>query len=217
MANSEENTRKKRMTDKNKSLNLFFLENKFVGSYNDMKIIPNSNLSEVCFVGRSNVGKSSIINSICKTKKLTKTSKTPGRTISINIFNISKILNIADMPGYGYSKISKKFREELKNLTSSYIYNRKNLKHIFVLIDTKVGLKGSDIDMLDIIAESKKKFSIIMTKIDKCSENYANNQINSILSLMKNYSKNFYEIHLSSSKKNYGIVEIQKNLFGLTK
>ncbi len=217
MANSEENTRKKRMTDKNKSLNHFFLENKFVGSYNNMEIIPNSNLSEVCFVGRSNVGKSSIINSICKTKKLTRTSKTPGRTISINIFNISKILHIADMPGYGYAKISKKFREELKNLTSTYIYNRKNLKHIFVLIDTKVGLKGSDIDMLDIITESKKKFSIILTKIDKCSENHANNQIKSILSLMKNYSKNFYEILLSSSKNNYGIVEIQKKLFGLTK
>ncbi len=114
------------MPDGSRSLNLFFSQNNFLGSFNDICKIPNADLPECCFVGRSNVGKSSIINAITKTKKLAKISKTPGRTQSINLFEINKAINIVDLPGYGYAKVSKNTRVQLSNLIESYISNRNN-------------------------------------------------------------------------------------------
>ena len=121
------------------------------------------------------------------------------------------------MPGYGYAKISKIKREELATLVENYLINRENLKQVFVLIDCKVGIKGSDIDILDIINESNKQFSIILTKVDKCAANFIDKQKESLLSLLKNYKSHFNTIFSSSSSKNLGIVDIQKEIFNLTK
>ena len=205
------------MTNASRSLNLFFSKNTFKGSFNSFTEVPNNHLPECCFIGRSNVGKSSIINAITKSKKLAKTSKTPGRTQNINLFLINDKINIIDLPGYGYAKISKIKRQELSYLIKNYLINRENLKQIFVLIDCKVGLKDSDIDILDIISESDKQFSIILTKVDKCATNFINKQKKSLLSLFKNYKSHFNTIFSSSSNKNIGIVDIQKKIFNLTK
>ena len=121
------------------------------------------------------------------------------------------------MPGYGYAKISKVKRDELANLVESYIINRKNLQQVFVLIDCKVGIKDTDIDIFDIISESNKQFSIILTKIDKCAINFVKSQNESLLSLMKNYQSGFKKIFSTSSNKNIGITDIQKNVFNLSK
>ena len=205
------------MVNGNRSLNLFFSHNNFLGSFSDINKIPNINLPECCFIGRSNVGKSSIINAITKTKKLARISKTPGRTQAVNLFEINKSINIVDLPGYGYAKVSKSIRDHLSDLLETYIANRENLARIFVLIDCKVGVKNSDIDIFDLITSCNKKFSIILTKTDKHSINLIQIQIASILSLMKNYNKNFVKIFSSSSKKNIGILDIQKDLFNLSK
>ena len=146
------------MPSASRSLNLFFSRNHFKGSFNSFNEVPNEHLPECCFIGRSNVGKSSIINAVTKSKKLAKTSKTPGRTQNINSFLINDKINIIDLPGYGYAKVSKAKREELYNLIESYLINRENLKQIFVLVDCKVGIKDSDIDILDIISENNKQF-----------------------------------------------------------
>tara|TARA_Y100000741_G_C18166121_1_gene523238 strand:+ start:133 stop:759 length:627 start_codon:yes stop_codon:yes gene_type:complete len=205
------------MASSNKSLNNFFCSNKFLGSYISYKDIPESIIEkEYCFIGRSNVGKSSLINSITKTKKLAKTSKTPGRTQAINVFEISKKINFIDLPGYGFAKVSKVMRDNLMNLIEEYIENREKLNHVFILIDSKVGLKNSDIDMLDFINNCSKEFSIILTKIDKISKNQINFQKKSILSLMKNYNKTFDNIYLSETKKNNGIIEIQKKIYEIS-
>ena len=96
------------MASSSKNLNNFFLKNKFLGSYESTVSIPELVVKkECCFIGRSNVGKSSLINAITKTKKLAKTSKTPGRTQSINIFEINNKINLVDLPGYGFAKVSK--------------------------------------------------------------------------------------------------------------
>ncbi len=205
------------MASSNKNLNNFFCSNKFLGSYISYKDIPESIIEkEYCFIGRSNVGKSSLINSITKTKKLAKTSKTPGRTQAINVFEISKKINFIDLPGYGFAKVSKVMRDNLMNLIEEYIENREKLNHVFILIDSKVGLKNSDIDMLDFINNCSKEFSIILTKIDKISKNQINFQKKSILSLMKNYNKTFDSIYLSETKKNNGIIEIQKKIYEIS-
>jgi len=204
------------MAKSNKNLNDFFSSNKFLGSFNSYQDIPYSEIKkECCFIGRSNVGKSSLLNAITKTKKLAKTSKTPGRTQSINVFEINKKLNIIDLPGYGFAKVSKVMRENLIALIESYIEYRKELDHVFLLIDSKVGIKNSDIDMLDFLNNCSRNFSVILTKIDKISFNQVDFQKNSILSLMKNYNKIFKDIYLSETKKNNGIYEIQKTIYGL--
>ena len=205
------------MANTNKNLNNFFSKNKFLGSFNSYKDIPYSEIKkEYCFIGRSNVGKSSLLNSVTKTKKLAKTSKTPGRTQSINIFEINNKINIADLPGYGFAKVSKVMREKLIILIEDYVQNREKLNHVFLLIDAKVGIKSSDIDMLDFLNDCSKEFSIILTKTDKISFNQANVQKNSITSLMKNYKKTFINIYLTETKKNNGINEIQKTIYKLS-
>ena len=205
------------MSDGNRSLNLFFSKNNFIGSFISIDQIPETQLPECCFVGRSNVGKSSIINAITKFKKLAKTSKTPGRTQAINLFMINNKINLVDLPGYGYAKVSKVKRDELANLIESYIVNRKNLQQVFVLIDCKVGIKDTDIDIFDLINESNKQFSIILTKIDKCAINFVKSQNESLISLMKNYQSRFKKIFSTSSNKNIGITDIQKDVFNLSK
>ena len=205
------------MASSSKNLNNFFLKNKFLGSYESTVSIPELVVKkECCFIGRSNVGKSSLINAITKTKKLAKTSKTPGRTQSINIFEINNKINLVDLPGYGFAKVSKIKRENLMLLIEDYIKKRNNLSHIYLLIDSKVGLKNSDIDMIDYINYCKKIFSIILTKIDKVSKNHINIQNNSIISLMKNYKKTFKNIYFSETKKNNGIIDIQKSIYKLS-
>ena len=205
------------MASSNKNLNNFFLVNKFLGSYESTVSIPELIVKkECCFIGRSNVGKSSLINAITKTKKLAKTSKTPGRTQSINIFEINNKINLVDLPGYGFAKVSKIKRENLMLLIEDYIKKRNNLSHIYLLIDSKVGLKNSDIDMIDYINYCKKIFSIILTKIDKVSKNHINLQNKSVISLMKNYKKTFKNMYFSETKKNNGIIDIQKSIYKLS-
>ena len=204
------------MPSANHKLYSFFSDNKFSGSFEQIEKIPASNLPEFCFIGRSNVGKSSMINALTKTKNIARTSKIPGRTQTINFFEVSKCLNIVDLPGYGYAKVSKKNREYLNYLIESYISSRENINMVYVLVDCKIGIKNSDIDIFDLISFQDKNFTVIVTKIDKYSRILSEKQINSITSLLKNY-KNFKQIFLSSSKKNNGIIDIQKNIFSLTK
>ena len=157
------------------------------------------------------------MNAVSKTKKLAKTSKTPGRTQSINVFEINNKINIIDLPGYGFAKVSKVMRGNLINLIEEYIHYRKALDHVFLLIDSKVGIKNTDIDMMDFINNCSKNFSLVLTKIDKISSNQREFQKKSILSLMKNYKKTFQNIYLTETKKNNGIYEIQKTIYGLLK
>ena len=206
------------MADSNRSLNNFFNVNKFIGSFNSYEDIPYTEIKkECCFIGRSNVGKSSLLNAVTKTKKLAKTSKTPGRTQSINVFEINNKINIIDLPGYGFAKVSKVMRGNLIILIEEYIQYRKGLDHVFLLIDAKVGIKNTDIDMMDYIDNCSKNFSLVLTKIDKISYNQREFQKKSVLSIMKNYKRTFQNIYLSETKKNNGINEIQKTIYGLLK
>ena len=156
------------MSNASRSLNLSFSKNIFKGSFNSFIDVPNEHLPECCFVGRSNVGKSSIINAITKSKKLAKTSKTPGRTQNINSFLVSNKINIIDLPGYGYAKVSKTKREELYSLIENYLINRENLRRVFVLIDCKIGIKDSDIDILiELNGQIGSKFIDLAEELEK--------------------------------------------------
>jgi GTP-binding protein len=206
------------MANRNKLLNNFFNTNKFIGSFPSYRDIKTSgNIPDCCFVGRSNVGKSSIINALTRTKNLAKTSKTPGRTQSINIFLINKIINLVDLPGYGYAKVSKVMRNNLGILIEEYIQNQSNLTLTYVLLDAKVGVKNSDIDMFDLLYDYNRNFSIIFTKVDKCSKSYLSDLEKSMESLMNAYKKKFNKFFFTSTKKFEGIIDIQKDIYTLSK
>ena len=121
---------------------------KFIISKPHWKDCPNPNIPEYAFIGRSNVGKSSLINSLCGNKGLAKTSSTPGKTQLINHFLINENWYLCDLPGYGYAKVSKKAREEWGKMIRGYIINRENLMNTFVLIDSRLKPQQIDIDFM---------------------------------------------------------------------
>ena len=204
------------MIEGKRSLNLFFSKKMFLGSFNELEKMPNHHLPECCFIGRSNVGKSSIINAVTKSNKLAKISKTPGRTQSINLYEINNKVNLVDLPGYGYAKLSLSLRTHLSNLLQSYLKERTNLKKTYILVDCSVGMKNIDIDALEILSDIKKSYIIILTKTDKCTINFINKQKDSILSLLQNYNNVPTNIIFTSCKNNQGILDIQKDIFTLT-
>ena len=142
----------------------------FVISNTDYKKCPQDEKAEYAFIGRSNVGKSSLINALTNNKSLAKTSGKPGKTQLINHFLINKEWYMVDLPGYGYAKTSKSNRAIFHNMISDYLINRKNLISLFVLIDSRHELQDIDSDFMQWLAENGIPFSIIFTKTDKLSK-----------------------------------------------
>ena len=134
----------------------------------------------------------------------------------MNYFSYDEKRHIVDLPGYGYAKLSAILREHLSNLLEYYLKKRKNLKKTYILIDCKVGVKNIDIDTFDMMLENNIPFTVILTKIDKCSKNFIKKQRESILSLLQNYHKIQNDIFISSCKNHEGIIDIQKDIFALT-
>ena len=131
---------------------------------------PTGNKLEYAFIGRSNVGKSSLINMLCNNKALAKTSATPGKTLLINHFIINDEWYIVDLPGYGYAKCSKKMQQKLDQMITSYILQRRQLVNLFVLIDIRHKPQKIDLDFINWLGNSNIPFSIVFTKADKLSK-----------------------------------------------
>jgi GTP-binding protein len=128
---------------------------------------PNTNIPEFAFIGRSNVGKSSLINMLVVKKDLARTSATPGKTVSINFFLINQKWHIVDLPGYGYAKRSKTLRMQWENVLVDYLKNRKVLQCVFVLIDSRLPPQTSDISFINMLGEMEVPFVLVFTKLDK--------------------------------------------------
>jgi len=139
----------------------------FVKSSQSWKECPESKIQEYAFIGRSNVGKSSLINALTSRKYLAKTSGTPGKTQLINHFIINESWFLTDLPGYGYAKVSKSSRKVFQKLITDYILNRQQLTNLFILIDSRHDPLQIDIDFITFVGESQIPFSIIYTKYDK--------------------------------------------------
>ena len=140
---------------------------KFIKSSSSTNECPNNNFPEFAFIGRSNVGKSSLINMLTKNKKLAKTSGSPGKTLLINHFLINNIWFLVDLPGYGYAKISKKEKRKIENIIVDYFSNRVNISITFVLIDIRLHPQEIDIEFMNWLSENNISFKIIFTKEDK--------------------------------------------------
>ena len=128
---------------------------------------PDDNKPEYAFIGRSNVGKSSLINMLCRNKKLAKTSATPGKTLLINHFIINKEWYLVDLPGYGYAKRSKTEIAKLDQMIRGYILQRQQLVNVFVLVDVRLEPQNIDIEFINWLGQSSIPFTIVFTKADK--------------------------------------------------
>jgi len=141
----------------------------FICSSPDVSSCPNDYLPEFAFIGRSNVGKSSLINMLCARQKIAKVSSTPGKTRLINHFLVDKSWYIVDLPGYGYAKVSKTEREKLNKMIHGYLLERKQMRCVFLLIDARLEPQKIDLNFLSWLAENKVPFFILFTKVDKLS------------------------------------------------
>lgn len=143
----------------------------FVISNTDFRKCPDTGLPEYAFIGRSNVGKSSLINMLTGRSGLAKTSQTPGKTMLINHFIINKSWYIVDLPGYGYAQRGKKAQEQLREIIESYILGRTEMTNLFLLIDSRHAPQKIDLEFMDWLGENEVPFSIVFTKLDKLGVN----------------------------------------------
>jgi len=138
---------------------------------------PPANRPEIAFAGRSNVGKSSLINRLINSRNLARTSSRPGRTRSINFFSVGKTLYLTDLPGYGYAGVPLNVRRDWKKLVETYLKKRSSLKAVVVILDIRRELSEGDLDLLNWLKAFQIKPIIVLTKIDKLSKNRAHKQI----------------------------------------
>ena len=189
----------------------------FVISNTDYKKCPDDNKNEYAFIGRSNVGKSSLINALTNNKSLAKTSSKPGKTQLINHFLINKEWYIVDLPGYGYAKTSKTNRAIFHKMISDYLKNREKLICLFVLIDCRHKLQKIDSEFMQWLAENQIPFSIIFTKTDKLSKNNLRSKLKNFKNEMLKSWSELPKTFTSSAIKKEGIIEITGYISNLNK
>lgn len=138
----------------------------FIGSFNSLKELPKTDIPEFCFIGRSNVGKSSLINFLTGKNDLAKVSSTPGKTQSLNYFLLNKEWYLVDLPGYGYARRSKSLRQDWEKTMYRYFEERETLINVFLLIDSRISPMKSDLEMIEWLGSRGIPFALVYTKAD---------------------------------------------------
>lgn len=180
----------------------------FLQSNTKIDKLPAANKPEYAFIGRSNVGKSSLINMLTNKKQLAKTSSTPGKTITINHFVINDEWYLVDLPGYGFAQRSKKDRESWKVMLDNYIRNRKNLISMFVLVDSRIEPQKIDLEFISHLGELQMPFGIIFTKIDKINNTTLEKNLEVYKTKLAEEWEEFPPIFITSSEKEIGKDEV---------
>lgn len=188
---------------------LFLKPCRFVLGVADLSQLPETALPEVAFAGRSNVGKSSLINALTNNSRLAHTSKTPGRTQQLNFFRLDDRLHIVDMPGYGFAKVSKEQKDAWHKLLRDYLRGRPNLRVVFVLVDARHGLKESDREIMDMLDVSAVPYRIVLTKADKTTPAEKTALLSALVPELKKRKAAFPEPLLTSSHEKSGLFELQ--------
>jgi GTP-binding protein len=179
-------------------------EAKFIISNTDIKLCPTDGKPEYAFIGRSNVGKSSLINMITEKKDLAKTSGRPGKTQLINHFLINGDWYLVDLPGYGYAKASKTSRNQWEKFISEYLMKRETLINIFVLIDSRLEVQKIDLEFMTWCAEKQLPFSMVFTKIDKLSSSALQKNLAAYKKEMLKYWEELPPVFTTSAESKFG-------------
>lgn len=180
----------------------------FVISNTDFRKCPDTGLPEYAFIGRSNVGKSSLINMLTGRSGLAKTSQTPGKTMLINHFIINKSWYIVDLPGYGYAQRGKKAQEQLREIIESYILGRAEMTNLFLLIDSRHAPQKIDLEFMDWLGENEVPFSIVFTKLDKLGVNAGKLKIEEYKKVLLEHWEELPPIFATSSEDGRGREEL---------
>jgi GTP-binding protein len=183
-------------------------QTEFRGSFPSVQQCPADDRPEFAFIGRSNVGKSSLINMLTGRTNLARTSKKPGKTQLLNYFLINQQWHLVDLPGYGYAKISKKKRQEWERMIQDYLVKRLQMQCAFVLIDAMIPPQKIDIDFLDWLGKMRIPFVIVYTKTDRLKADELTQNLNAIRTELSNYWEPLPQEFITSSEKGIGRAEI---------
>jgi len=186
----------------------------FAGS-TKIENLPQAGLPEVAFAGRSNVGKSSLINALTDRKALARTSRTPGRTQQLNFFNLDNRITLVDMPGYGYARASKSHIQDWTTLMHDYLKGRATLKRLCMLIDARHGIKASDKILMNELDKAAVVYQIILTKADKVSKTTVLEFSKNFDRMRKEHPAGHPDIIATSARESLGIPELRASLAAL--
>lgn len=191
---------------------LFSADVQFMRGVTRLEDLPPLSLPEIAFAGRSNVGKSSLINAVLGRKDMARTSNTPGRTQEINFFDLAKTLILVDLPGYGYARESKSKVKAWNELIRLYLRGRASLKRVFLLVDSRHGLKANDQEIMEMLDEAAVSYQLILTKCDKLKPS----EVEKVLTLTSHeaakHAAAFSEVLTTSSMSKNGIESLRMSI-----
>ena len=191
---------------------LFARDVTFMLSAVSLETLPPARLPEICFAGRSNVGKSSLINALTNRNGLARASNTPGRTRELNYFNVDDRLFVVDLPGYGYAKASKSDIARWTKLTRQFLFGRASLRRVFLLIDSRHGLKDSDLELMAMLDETAVTYQLILTKTDKLKKGQLDKVLSKTQAAIAKRPAAFPQIINTSSETKKGLGELRAEI-----
>ena len=193
---------------------LFAHEARFVAGAGEPAALPPETLPEIAFAGRSNVGKSSLVNALTGRRVLARISNTPGRTQQINFFDLGGALMLVDLPGYGYAEASKAAVKRWTGLVRRYLQTRAALRRVCLLIDARHAIKEIDRPLLELLDRAGVSYQIVLTKIDKLGPTALGETIQRVAAEIASHTAAYPEIHLTSAEERRGITALRATLAG---
>ena len=187
----------------------------FVKGVASLDALPMPEKTEIAFAGRSNVGKSSLINAVFRKKDLARASATPGRTQQLNYFDLDNKMYIVDMPGYGYAKASDKQVKEWNNLVFTYLKGRPNLRRVFLLIDSRHGIKDKDTEVMKMLDKAAVSYQLILTKTDKLNAASLEKITADVKKKMTSFIACHPQLLITSAEKKQGLTDVRISLYEL--
>lgn len=194
---------------------LFAGETEFLKGVVAMSGLPEADRPEVCFAGRSNVGKSSLINALTGRKGLARASNTPGRTQEVNYFTLAASHYLVDLPGYGYANAPVAVVEKWQRLLKSYLQGRATLRRAFVLVDARHGVKPVDEEIMTLLDKAAVTFQCVLTKVDKLKKGDLDRVLGQVRGKLSTHPAAFPELVLTSSEKGDGIETLRAIIAGI--
>ena len=178
----------------------------------DIESLPPQSLPEIAFVGRSNAGKSSLINALTNRKTLARVSHTPGRTREINFFNLGGKLILTDLPGYGYAKASKSLAAEWQTLIFAYLSGRASLRRVALLIDARRGVMDIDLAVMELLDRAAVSYGLVLAKIDELKPAEIEDACAAAIAEARRHTAALEELHATSSRDGTGLTELRTSL-----
>ena len=191
---------------------LFAQDCRFVIAVAGLNQLPSGTLPEVAFAGRSNVGKSSLVNALTGRTTLARTSNTPGRTQQLIFFDLGGRLMLVDLPGYGYAKVSKSVVEAWNRLLRAYLKGRVGLRRALVLVDSRHGLKPSDREVMTLLDDAAVPYQVVLTKVDKITQPAMTATVAETEAVLKRHPAAYPAVRTTSARSGLGIAELRAEL-----